>query len=162
MPEPMSNNHRFLYALAALTLLANPLRAAGENTNAAVVVTESRHAAIPKNAPAASTPPAASSSVNIVFIGDSITYGAWLDGAGNAARIAQAPPMICAHELEKRMPSTHIYPSNQGYCGYGTGAFLPPVNEAFIAVKSAAEQLSAAHPGLLIFSIMLNDFIFSM
>ena len=117
-------------------------------TSGALSLVAQQASPLPSSAP--------SSAMNIVFVGDSITYGAWLDNEGVDKRLAQAPPMNCAHELEKRLPNTQIFTSNQGYCGYGTGAFLPPASEAFIAVKSAAEKLNAAHNGQLIFSIMLG------
>jgi len=117
-------------------------------TSCALSLVAQQASPLPSSAP--------SSAMNIVFVGDSITYGAWLDNEGVDKRLAQAPPMNCAHELEKRLPNTQIFTSNQGYCGYGTGAFLPPASEAFIAVKSAAEKLNAAHNGQLIFSIMLG------
>ncbi len=94
-------------------------------------------------------PTSASQTINLVFVGDSITAGAGLSGA------AGAPPAICAQALEKQVPGSKVNFSNQGHSGFTTLNFLPP-GGAFADAVKAAQQLTDAHPGTLVFSMMLG------
>ena len=89
-------------------------------------------------------------SVNIVFIGDSITYGA---GLGNTRK--QAPPVIASLMLQHEQGIGMVKYANQGRSGFTTADFLPLVNTAFAGVESAARSFSGSN-GLLVFSIMLG------
>jgi len=90
-------------------------------------------------------------SFDLVFIGDSITAG-----AGVQDRNTQAAPVIATQVLQKRLGNaTAIYMSNQGKSGYTTVNFLPG-GASFSSVEAAANDLETAHPGELIFSIMLG------
>ncbi len=97
----------------------------------------------------AQTPTPAGHTVNLVFVGDSITAGGGTSGA------AEAPPTICAQALEKQIPGSTVNFSNQGHSGFTTLNFLPP-GGAFADAVKAAQQLTDAHPGTLVFSIMLG------
>jgi len=105
---------------------------------------------LPLTGRSAGNMPASGPAINLVFIGDSITEGA---GVANAA--TQAAPVICAHELQTRMPNTPIYFSNQGHCGSTTVDYAPP-GGYFTAAVAAAKKLSADHAGQVVFSIMLG------
>ncbi len=88
--------------------------------------------------------------LNIVFIGNSITYGA---GLSNAAR--QAPPVIAAAYLQKQENIGSVNISNQGHSGFTTVDFLPTTATAFPKVEAAAKGFSNSK-ALLIFSIKLG------
>jgi len=94
--------------------------------------------------------PGAGPAVNIVFIGDSITFG-----AGIAEPSKQAPPAVCVNTLQKQLQNPSVYFSNQGHCGISTAGFLP-MGQQFEAAVAAAKQLNADHAGQLVFSIMLG------
>ena len=88
-------------------------------------------------------------NINIVFIGNSITYG-----AGLAEPKSEAPPVIAAAYLSRQANIGHVELSNQGHSGYTTLDFLP-VAEAFKQVEAAAHGF-ADQQALLIFSVKLG------
>lgn len=87
--------------------------------------------------------------LNIVFIGDSITYGAGLPDRGT-----QAPPVICANYLKKQSHIGAVDFSNQGHSGYTTLDWLPGTR-AFIDAEAAARAFSNQNAQLL-FSIKIG------
>lgn len=87
--------------------------------------------------------------LNIVFIGDSITYG-----AGLPDRDTQAPPVICANYLRLQGGFGNVSFSNQGHSGYTTLDWLPGT-KAFIAAEAAAKAFSNQNAPL-IFTIMIG------
>ena len=99
-------------------------------------------------------------SANIVFIGNSITYGAL-----HQQRELTAPPVQCARWLSAQDGIDTVYYANYGRSGKTTYHFLP--NEAdvipagdktyFSDVVAKTRDLMKKHPGLpLWFSIMLG------
>ena len=84
----------------------------------------------------------------IVFIGDSITYG-----AGLANPLQEAPPAAACDALRKL--TGPVMASNQGVSGFTTVDFLPSTGTVFRKVMQAAAGL-AADGGQLVFSIMLG------
>lgn len=93
----------------------------------------------------------AETALNIVFIGDSITFGANLSDPAT-----QAPPVICSQQIQSKLDGSHVYFSNQGHCGHTTVDFLPPASADFTEAEKAAHQLMTEHPGRLLFSILLG------
>jgi lysophospholipase L1-like esterase len=87
--------------------------------------------------------------VNIVFIGNSITYGAGLDPA------TEAPPAIAVNYLKQQGNIGNVAFANQGHSGYTTVDFLPSTHGAFKDVEQAARAF-ANKQALLIFSIKLG------
>jgi lysophospholipase L1-like esterase len=87
--------------------------------------------------------------LNIVFIGDSITYG-----AGLPDRNTQAPPVICANYLRNGGRFGNVDFSNQGHSGYTTLDWLPGTN-AFINAEAAAKAFSNQN-AQLVFSIKIG------
>jgi lysophospholipase L1-like esterase len=98
----------------------------------------------------AADPAPAPATVDIVYIGDSITFGAGLHHADK-----EAPPAICSQVIQSKLPGTTVYFSNQGHPGHTTVDFLPPGKD-FSQAEDAARKLQSEHPGKLIFSIMLG------
>ena len=99
-------------------------------------------------------------SYNIVFIGNSITYGAL-----HSRREATAPPTVCSRWLSQQDGVDSVYFQNCGRSGRTTYHFLPNAADVVPAgdktyfgdVVSKTRDLTEAHPGLpLIFSIMLG------
>jgi lysophospholipase L1-like esterase len=88
-------------------------------------------------------------NLNIVFIGNSITYG-----AGLADPSKEAPPVIAADYLKKQANIGSVDFSNQGHSGYTTLDFLPATN-AFKAVEQAAKAFTDKQ-ALLMFSLKLG------
>ncbi len=91
----------------------------------------------------------AKQSINIVFIGNSITYGAGLDHPDT-----EAPPAVASGYLRKQNGISTVQFSNQGHSGYTTLDFLPATG-AFKAVEAAAHAF-ADKQALLIFSVKLG------
>ena len=89
---------------------------------------------------------------DIVFVGDSTTYGLTLVNPAT-----QAPPVQCMQSLNQRY-NVMVYESNQGFSGHTTVDWLPTTNPSsdFQQAISAAATLEANTPGQLIFSIMLG------
>ena len=99
-------------------------------------------------------------SVNIVFIGNSITYGAL-----HQQRELTAPPAQCALWLSQREDIDTVYFRNCGKSGRTTYHFLPRAEDVIPAgdktqfgdVVAKTRELMREHPGLpLLFSIMLG------
>jgi hypothetical protein len=102
----------------------------------------------------------AQQSANIVFIGNSITYGAL-----HQQRELTAPPVQCARWLCQREEIDTVYFKNCGRSGKTTYHFLPnkadviPAGDPtyFSDVVKQTRELVKGHPGLpLVFSIMLG------
>jgi len=87
--------------------------------------------------------------INIVFIGNSITYGANL-----AYPEAEAPPVIASQYLMRKDRIGRVSFANQGHSGYTTVDFLP-AGKTFELVESAAKSF-ANKEALLVFSIDLG------
>jgi lysophospholipase L1-like esterase len=93
------------------------------------------------------TPPETDATLNIVFIGNSITIGGG----------EKSPPARCAEYLRKQAGIANVQISNQGVSGHTTVDFLPSQDTRFPKVIEATDQLQNSHPeGKLIFSIMLG------
>lgn len=88
-------------------------------------------------------------NVNIVFIGNSITYGAGVPDRDN-----QSPPAVCANYLKRLNRYGTIDISNQGHSGYTTLDWLPGT-KAFIAAEAAAKAFPNTNAQLL-FSIKIG------
>lgn len=86
---------------------------------------------------------------NIVFIGDSITYG-----AGIADRTTQAPPTICVNYLKTKDFAGNIEFSNQGHSGFTTLDWLPGT-KAFVTAEAAAKAFTNQQ-AQLVFSIKIG------
>ena len=99
-------------------------------------------------------------SANIVFIGNSITYGALHD-----QRELTAPPVQCARWLSQQEDIDTVYFRNCGRSGRTTYHFLPDAKDVipagdktyFSDVVAKTRELVKAHPSLpLVFSIKLG------
>ncbi|HVW96436.1 MAG TPA: GDSL-type esterase/lipase family protein [Mucilaginibacter sp.] len=88
--------------------------------------------------------------INVVFIGNSITYG-----AGLADPATQAPPVIAANYLRQQSEIGKTEMVNQGHSGFTTVDFLPGTMGVFRDVEKAARAFPDKQ-ALLIFSIMLG------
>jgi lysophospholipase L1-like esterase len=93
--------------------------------------------------------PPTSPIYDIVFVGDSITYGATL-----AAPATQASAVQCMHSLGPHF-NMGVRMSNQGHSGTTTVDWLPGSSD-FQGAVAAAAALEANQPGQLVFSIMLG------
>lgn len=89
-------------------------------------------------------------NLNIVFIGNSITYGARLVNPAT-----EAPPVAAVAYLAQQPGIGEVSWSNQGKSGATTVDFLPSSQKLFGKVKTAAQKF-ADKAGLLIFSITLG------
>ena len=88
-------------------------------------------------------------NINLVFIGNSITYGATLSNP-----TTQAPPIICRQMVEEATGvTTHVF--NGGHSGITTWGYLPGRSD-FTTVSMAANTFVRNNGGLLYFSIMLG------
>lgn len=89
---------------------------------------------------------------NIIFVGDSITYGWTL-----ANPTMQSPAAQCIESLNQRF-NVDVRMSNQGHPGHTTADWFPSTNSLsdFQLAVDAASSLESSHPGQLIFSIMLG------
>ncbi|MEG1579953.1 MAG: GDSL-type esterase/lipase family protein [Bacteroidaceae bacterium] len=90
-------------------------------------------------------------TLNIVFIGNSITYGALLQHPA-----LEAPPVQTKWWLQQHTPLSAVNISNQGVSGLTTVDFLPESQSYFKNVLSAANTLRKNTKGTLLFSIMLG------
>lgn len=94
---------------------------------------------------------AAPQSLNIVFIGDSITSGYLMKDP-----VRDAPPVYAAAWLKGQSGITNVLFRNCGKPGYRTDQFLPDrLNSAWSEVKQAGESFRNV-PGTLVFSVMLG------
>lgn len=85
----------------------------------------------------------------IVYIGDSITFG-----AGLAQKDQQAPPVISSRLIEEKTGRVVTY-ANQGRSGCTTVDFLPGSGKLWKQVITAAKSLQKEQQAL-VFSIMLG------
>ncbi len=88
-------------------------------------------------------------NLNIVFIGNSITYG-----AGLADPATQSPAVVACNYLRQQTNIGTVNFSNQGHSGFTTVDFLP-TSKAFTKVEEAAHAF-ANKQALLIFSVKLG------
>ncbi len=89
--------------------------------------------------------------LNIVFIGNSITYGAGLHD-----RLHEAPPTHVAIYLGKQSGIGNVKYSNQGVSGCTTIDYLPSTRTLFSNAIKAADQFYDEDWSTLVFSIMLG------
>ena len=88
-------------------------------------------------------------NINLLFIGNSITYGATL---GSPA--SQAPPILCRAMIQEATGvTTNVY--NGGHSGITTLGFLPGRTD-FTMVLNSARTFFKQNGGLTYFSIMLG------
>jgi len=87
-------------------------------------------------------------SINVVFIGDSITHGTTQKG--------ETPPNYADSALEQSGKFKKVQVSNQGVSGFTTFDFLPATHKAYPKVRAVADVFYADKQALLIFSIMLG------
>ena len=88
-------------------------------------------------------------NINLLFIGNSITYGATL---GSPA--SQAPPVLCRAMIQEATGvMTNVY--NGGHSGITTLGFLPGRTD-FTMVANSARTFFKQNGGLTYFSIMLG------
>jgi lysophospholipase L1-like esterase len=88
--------------------------------------------------------------LDIVFIGNSITYGANLENPKK-----DAPPVIASENLRKKEGINSVSFSNQGRSGFTTVNYLPS-SSTFTEVVQATQQLHTNPHHILIFSIKLG------
>ena len=88
-------------------------------------------------------------NINLLFIGNSITYG-----ATTPSPAAQAPPIVCRSLVaEATGVNTNVY--NGGHSGITTFGFLPGRSD-FTMVVNSARTFFKQNGGLTYFSIMLG------
>ena len=98
---------------------------------------------------AAAAADSASTTINLLFIGNSITAGATLADAKS-----MAPPIVCADLVRQATGApTNVY--NGGHSGITTLGFLPGRSD-FTRVVAAAQAFRQQNGGLIYFSIMLG------
>ena len=90
-------------------------------------------------------------SFYIVFVGNSITYG-----AGLKKPVAEAPPVHAIKWLQVRNPSWDFKFSNQGVSGATTVDFLPETKKLFPRVVQGAELYKKQKDATIVFSIILG------
>jgi len=89
-------------------------------------------------------------NLDIVFIGNSITYGANLENPKQ-----DAPPVIASEILRKKPDINSVQFSNQGRSGFTTVDYLPG-SETFGEVVKATNLLHTSSSHALVFSIKLG------
>jgi len=89
-------------------------------------------------------------NLDIVFIGNSITYGATLDNPSQ-----DAPPVIASEYLRRKKGINSVSFSNQGRSGCTTLDFLP-TTVIFTDVAKAVKNLHVDPTHLLVFSFSLG------
>ena len=89
--------------------------------------------------------------VTVVFIGDSITYG-----AGLPSPVTDAPPVQAAKYLEQQKYIGKVKFLNEGVSGFTTVNFLPASGSAYDKVIKATDNLYKNEESQLVFSIMLG------
>jgi lysophospholipase L1-like esterase len=118
------------------------------------VVSATNAAGESADSPEVSTTPLDGAPVacNIVFVGDSITFGWTLPN-----RVTQSPAVQCMETLNQRF-NVDVSMSNQGHPGHTTADWRPSTNPSsdFQLAIDAATSLESSQPGQLIFSIMLG------
>ena len=88
---------------------------------------------------------------DIVFIGNSITYGAQLEKPRQ-----ESPPATAGEYLRQQPGIGKVEIINQGRSGYTTVDYLPSTAGAFVEVIDATRQLHKDNQRLLVFSISLG------
>lgn len=89
--------------------------------------------------------------LNIVFIGDSITYGSQL-----STPVSTAPPIHTCSYLLQLPAYRDVAFSNQGVSGLTTVDYLPSSGKMFNNVIKVADQFAKDTEGKLVFSVMLG------
>jgi len=89
--------------------------------------------------------------LNIIFIGDSITFG-----SGLGTPVSYAPPVHECSFLLQQAKYRDVEISNQGLSGKTTLDFLPVTGKYFSNVTKAADLFYKDKEGTLVFSIMLG------
>jgi lysophospholipase L1-like esterase len=90
--------------------------------------------------------------LNVVYGGDSITYGANLSDPAD-----DSPPVAASADLRAMIGVRAVFFSNQGHGGHTTTDFLPTSGGDFQGIEQAARLLENANPtGQLVFSLMLG------
>lgn len=97
------------------------------------------------------TGPCRKSTVDIVYLGDSITYGVLLDRPDT-----ESPPAVATDWMRQSLPGSALFFSNQGHSGHTSVDFLPAAGTDLPAAVRAAVTMLTLHPGTLIFSVMLG------
>lgn len=87
---------------------------------------------------------------NIIYIGNSITYGAL-----HADRKLTAPPVVATDVAAKRLKSINGF-TNCGRSGATTVDFLPSRNRDFKRVEKAVAEHQSKNDGQFVFSFMLG------
>jgi lysophospholipase L1-like esterase len=87
--------------------------------------------------------------IAIIYIGDSITYGAGLNNRD------KAPAVIASREIKKKLAADILF-SNQGKSGFTTVDFLPSSRSAYLQVVEAAKTFQKNQDYELVFSVMLG------
>lgn len=111
-----------------------------------LAIMNSMHISAQKNQPDKS-----GNAIDLVFIGNSITYGVLLDN-----RDIEAPPTIAADYLSQFSCVSSVRFLNNGKSGYTTVDFLPSKGTTFKKLVNAAHQFHQDTSRILIFSIMLG------
>jgi len=93
----------------------------------------------------------ATHSVNIVYIGNSITQGVQIKSPE-----LNAPPAKASEYLREQSGISSVQFSNQGVSGKTTVDFLPASNTFFPKVIAAADQFKDDKKSELVFSIMIG------
>lgn len=88
--------------------------------------------------------------LDVVYIGNSITYGANLENP-----VQDAPPVIASEKLRKKAGIRSVTFSNQGRSGFTTVDYLPG-SETFNDVIQASSDLHTNSSHILVFSIKLG------
>lgn len=90
---------------------------------------------------------------NIIFIGNSITYGATLEN-----RETQAPPAVVKQCLEERGTVGRVEVVNLGVCGATTVDWLPQTNTLWKTIEEPADRMAQTDvPLIFSLSIGTND-----
>jgi len=89
--------------------------------------------------------------LDLVFIGNSITFGSLLEKP-----LIEAPPVIASDYLRQQQGIGEVAFINQGRSGFTTVDFLPSMAGALIEVMDATHQLHNDNHRLLVFSISLG------
>lgn len=87
---------------------------------------------------------------NLIYIGNSITYGAL-----HADRQQTAPPVVATALVSKKVEGVKGF-HNSGRSGATTVDFLPALNRDFSRVEKAVAQLQEANNARFVFSMMLG------
>ncbi|MDE5923640.1 MAG: lipolytic protein G-D-S-L family [Muribaculum sp.] len=88
--------------------------------------------------------------INIVYVGNSITYGAYIEDKAN-----DAPPAKASGYIKEKHPDIGLNFRNCGVSGMTTVNYLPATDTQFPKIVAAARDLSL-NGGELIFSISLG------